>query len=65
LQVQNKPDIFQFNIILTKDKEKILAQLVEAFVLRDASDLYRIRRPEAFRKLLSLAASQIGNMVNF
>jgi predicted AAA+ superfamily ATPase len=32
---------------------------------RDASDLYRIRRPEAFRKLLSLAASQIGNMVNF
>jgi len=52
-------------VVLKKDKEKILAQLVEAFVLRDASDLYRIRRPEAFRKLLSLAASQIGNMVNF
>lgn len=52
-------------VVLNKEKEKILAQLVEAFVLRDASDLYRIRRPEAFRKLLSLAASQIGNMVNF
>lgn len=51
-------------VVLSQDKEKILAQLVEAFVLRDASDLYRIRRPEAFRKLLSLAASQIGNMVN-
>ncbi len=52
-------------VVLKKDKEKILAQLVEAFVLRDASDLYRIRRPDAFRKLLSLAASQIGNLVNF
>jgi len=34
-------------------------------VLRDASDVYKIKRPDAFRKLLSLAASQIGNLVNF
>ncbi len=50
---------------LSKDKPAVLAQLTEAFVLRDASNLYRIRRPEAFRKLLSLAASQIGNLVNY
>ena len=54
------PDVY-----LGKDKPAILAQLTEAFVLRDASDLYRIKRPEAFRKLLSLAASQIGNLVNY
>jgi predicted AAA+ superfamily ATPase len=27
--------------------------------------MYRIKRQDAFRKLLSLAASQIGNLVNF
>ena len=54
------PDVY-----LSKDKPAVLAQLTEAFVLRDASDLYRIKRPEAFRKLLSLAASQIGNLVNY
>jgi predicted AAA+ superfamily ATPase len=52
-------------VFLNQNKQAILAQLVEAFVLRDASDLYRIKRPDAFRKLLSLAASQIGNLVNF
>lgn len=52
-------------VVLHNDKERILARLVEAFVLRDASDLYQIRRPDAFRRLLSPAASQIGNMVNF
>ncbi len=52
-------------VYLNQNKPLILAQLVEAFVLRDASDLYRITRPEAFRKLLSLAASQIGNLVNY
>ncbi len=30
----------------------------------DPSNIYRIRRPDAFRKLLTLAASQIGNLVN-
>jgi predicted AAA+ superfamily ATPase len=52
-------------VVLSRNKEDILSQLVEAFVLRDASDLYRIKRPEAFRRLLSLTASQIGNLVNF
>ena len=52
-------------VVLNRDKQSVLAQLVEAFVLRDASDLYRIKRPDVFRKILSLAASQIGNLVNF
>ncbi len=52
-------------VFLNKDKENILAGLVEAFVLRDASDLYRIKNPAAFRKLLELAASQAGNLVNY
>jgi predicted AAA+ superfamily ATPase len=51
-------------VYLSKNRQAVLAQLVEAFVLRDASDVYKIKRPDAFRKLLSLAASQIGNLVN-
>jgi len=52
-------------VFLSHNRQAVLAQLVEAFVLRDASDVYRIKRPDAFRKLLSLAASQVGNLVNF
>jgi predicted AAA+ superfamily ATPase len=52
-------------VYLSNNRQAVLAQLVEAFVLRDASDVYKIKRPDAFRKLLSLAASQIGNLVNF
>lgn len=46
-------------------KEAELAHLVEAFVIRDASDRFRIRNVSAFRKLLRLLASQIGNLCNF
>lgn len=52
-------------VYLSQNKSAVLSQLVESFVLRDASDLYRIKRPEAFRKLLGLAASQVGNLVNY
>jgi predicted AAA+ superfamily ATPase len=52
-------------VYLSHNRQAVLAQLIEAFVLRDASDLYNVRRPDAYRKLLSLAASQIGNLVNF
>ena len=41
-----------------------LSDLLDAFVLRDASDLFRIQRPEAFRMLLQLAARQVGSAVN-
>lgn len=41
-----------------------LHHLTEAFVLKDASDLHTIDRPDAFRKLLELAAADVGNLVN-
>jgi len=44
--------------------ELVLSDLVTAFLLRDASDRFRIERPEAFRGLLRLAARQVGNLVN-
>ncbi len=43
---------------------EVLARLVEAFVLRDASDLHRIARPDAFRRLMRLVALQTGSLVN-
>lgn len=42
-----------------------LNRIVESFVIRDASDFFRVRYPSKFRKLLLLMASQIGNLVNF
>ncbi len=49
---------------LSETPEVHLADLVEAFVLRDASDLFRIQRPDAFRRLLRLLAGQAGSLVN-
>src|SRR5262245_52417311 len=46
------------------DPRQELATLVEAFVVRDAADRFRIRHPAALRKLMELAASQVGNLVN-
>lgn len=42
----------------------LLTELVEAFVLRDASDLFQIQRPDAFRRLMRLVAGQVGSLVN-
>ena len=41
-----------------------LASLAEAFVVRDASDRFRIQHLDALRRLLELGASQVGNLVN-
>jgi uncharacterized protein len=49
---------------LSDTPEVLLNDLVEAIVLRDASDLFRITRPDAFRQLLRLLAGQIGSLVN-
>lgn len=49
----------------SNEKGQELAELVEAFVVRDASDRFKIRRPDAFRRVLELAASQVGNLCNF
>ena len=46
------------------EKKLILSDLVEALILRDASDIFRIKRVDAFRKLLFLLAGQIGQLVN-
>ncbi len=41
-----------------------IAGLVEALVVRDASDRFRVQHTAAFRKLLELAATQVGNLLN-
>jgi predicted AAA+ superfamily ATPase len=51
-------------ILTSPDPRRDLASLVEAFVVRDASDRFRIRHTAALRKILELAASQVGNLVN-
>jgi uncharacterized protein len=47
------------------DRGRLLSDLTEALILRDASDLFRIKRVDVFRRLLTLLAGQIGNLVNF
>ncbi|MDJ0765239.1 MAG: ATP-binding protein [Myxococcota bacterium] len=49
---------------LMQNPKLLLTELVEALVSRDASDFFKIARPDAFRKLLRLAALQVGNLVN-
>jgi len=51
-------------VLTSGDPRRDLASLVEAFVVRDASDRFQIRHPAALRRILELAASQIGNLVN-
>lgn len=48
-----------------EEKIMLLSDLVEALILRDASDLFKIKRIDAFRKLLTLLAGQIGDLINF
>jgi uncharacterized protein len=52
-------------VMLASSPERELAGLVESIIIRDASDRFRVRYPAAFRKVLELAASQIGNLCNF
>ena len=49
---------------LGSEPGRLLSELVEGVVVRDASDLFRIDHPEAFRRLLRLMASQVGSLVN-
>jgi hypothetical protein len=53
------PDVW-----LGDDPQVHLTDLLEAFILRDASDLFKIARPDAFRRLLQLLAGQCGSLVN-
>lgn len=52
-------------VVTAGEPRRELAGLVEAFVIRDASDRFRIRHPHALRQVLELAASQIGNLVSY
>ncbi|MFY9825751.1 MAG: ATP-binding protein [Thermoanaerobaculia bacterium] len=52
------------SVWLSENPEVLLTDLLEAMVLRDASDLFRIGRPDAFRQLLRLLAGQAGSLVN-
>ncbi|MBI5526647.1 MAG: ATP-binding protein [Deltaproteobacteria bacterium] len=52
-------------VVRAERPESELAALVESFVIRDASDRFKVRNVAAFRKVLDLAAGQIGNLVNF
>lgn len=49
----------------TADPAGELSELAAAFVLRDASDRFRIARPDALRKLLALVAGQVGDLVRY
>jgi predicted AAA+ superfamily ATPase len=51
-------------VFSAKEPRELLASLVEAFVVRDASNRFRIQHTAAFRRILELAASQVGNLVN-
>jgi predicted AAA+ superfamily ATPase len=52
-------------VYLGEKKEALLTSLVESFIIRDASDRFRIKHTAAFRKLLELMASQVGNLCNY
>ena len=52
------------DVATSADPANELRDLLEAFVIRDASDRFRILRPDAFRRLIQLAAGQTGALVN-
>ena len=49
---------------LSDEPALVLDELLNAFVLRDASDLFRIDDLAAFRRLIRLVAGQAGDVVN-
>lgn len=49
---------------LSDAPERVLVNLLESFVFRNASDLFNVDRLDAFDALLRLAARQTGSLVN-
>ncbi|MBM4371254.1 MAG: ATP-binding protein, partial [Deltaproteobacteria bacterium] len=49
---------------LSEDPARVIGELLQAYVLRDASDLYRVERLDVFQQLLVLCAGPVGNLVN-
>ncbi len=51
--------------VWTADDPRLpLRHLIEAFVIRDASDLFQVQHLDAFRRLLQLIAGQVGSLAN-
>ncbi len=46
-----------------QNPQRDLLNLVQAFVMRDASDLFKVSNIDAFRRLLTLLANQVGGLV--
>jgi uncharacterized protein len=49
---------------LTSKPDIVLFQILDAIVIRDASDRFHVEDTLAFRKLLSIIGQQVGNIVN-
>ena len=49
---------------LSDEPRRVLVELLQSFVFRDASDLFGVERLDAFDALLRLAAGQVGSLVN-
>ncbi len=49
---------------LSEEPRRTLNELLQAFIFRDASDLFRVERLDAFDALMRLAAGQVGSLVN-
>jgi len=49
---------------LSPRPERVLADLLQGLILRDATDLLRVERTDAFVRILRLAAGQAGNILN-
>ena len=49
---------------LAERPEDVARKLLEAFVIRDASDLFRVQHLDVFRRLLQLLAGQAGSLSN-
>jgi predicted AAA+ superfamily ATPase len=56
------PQVWQ--AVAARAKQTVLLNMVESLVLRDASDCFHIRHPQAFRTILRLAATKAGNLLN-
>lgn len=48
----------------SQNPSEVLHELVEAFALRDISDLVTIDHPRSFRKLLELSSASVGSLIN-
>lgn len=53
------------SVLRGEEPDLELARLVESFVVRDASDRFRIGSISAFKKTMELIASQVGQLCNF